>query len=141
MVWKKRYGRPYDISTHSNGYIPERHQIWNCLITNFKKVRTVVLTMKGVHIEYFDSVELAYYYQEGMNETYIQALNELDFQLTETKLMLEKQQRYRAQLEAEIKNHKETSHHLKSNFNDVNSFTNDYEIEINILKNRLNWIV
>ena len=36
---------------------------------NFKKVRTVVLTMKGVHIEYFDSVELAYYYQEGMNET------------------------------------------------------------------------
>ena len=36
---------------------------------SFNKVQTVVLTMKGVHIEYFDSVELSYYYQEEMNET------------------------------------------------------------------------
>ncbi len=35
----------------------------------FKKVQTIVLTMKGVHIEYFDSVELAHYYQEEMSET------------------------------------------------------------------------
>jgi hypothetical protein len=35
----------------------------------FKKVQTIVLTMKGVHIEYVDSVELAHYYQEEMSET------------------------------------------------------------------------
>ena len=36
---------------------------------SFNKVQTVVLTMKGVHIEYFDSVQLSYYYHEEMSET------------------------------------------------------------------------
>jgi DNA repair exonuclease SbcCD ATPase subunit len=75
-----------------------------------------------------------------VNETYIQAVNELDFQLTETQQMLELQQKYRAQLEAEVKNHKETSNHLKSNFNEVNSYTSDYENEIAKFANQKGFI-
>jgi len=78
--------------------------------------------------------------QEVINETYIQAVNELDFQLTETQQMLENQQKYRAQLDAEIKNHKETSNHLKFNFHEVNSYTSDYEIEIANFANQKGFI-
>lgn len=67
---------------------------------------------------------------KNTNETYIQALNELDFQETETKQILEHQQSYRAELEALIKGHKETINHLRVNFNEINSYTSDYEAQL-----------
>ena len=78
--------------------------------------------------------------KDNVNDTYIQALNELDFQLSETKQTLEKQRKFRAKLEAEIKNHKETLKHLKSNFNEINTFTSDYEIEIANYANQKGYI-
>lgn len=67
--------------------------------------------------------------QSNSNETYIQALNELDFQLNETKQMLEKQKKYRASLKASIKNEKEKINRLRVKYNEINMLANDYEVE------------
>lgn len=68
--------------------------------------------------------------KDKKNESYIQALNELDFQMSETTLMLDKQRQARADLEASLKNHKETLRQLRVNYNEINTFTSDFEQEL-----------
>ena len=65
-----------------------------------------------------------------VNETYIQALNELDFQLSETKQMLSKELKKKAELQSSIKGHKETLHHLRANLREISNYSSDYEIKL-----------
>ncbi|PKG93316.1 AAA family ATPase [Paraglaciecola sp. MB-3u-78] len=74
------------------------------------------------------------------NESYIQALNELDFQMSETKLMMSKQRTTRAELEASLKNHKETLQQLRINYNEINSFSSDFEQQIASYANQKGFI-
>lgn len=68
--------------------------------------------------------------EEKSNETYIQALNELDFQFFETNQMLKKQEEDRAILDSSIKNHKKKLNQLRTKFNEINSYNSDYEASL-----------
>jgi hypothetical protein len=75
-----------------------------------------------------------------INDTYIQALNELGFQLSETKQMLKKQFQQKAHLQSSIKNHKETLHHLRSNLREVSNYSSDYEVQLTELAKNKGYI-
>lgn len=75
-----------------------------------------------------------------INETYIQALNELDFQLSETKQMRSKELKKKAELQSSIKGHKETLHHLRANLREVSNYSSDYEIKLTELAKEKGYI-
>ncbi|MBN8238939.1 AAA family ATPase [Marinobacter hydrocarbonoclasticus] len=64
------------------------------------------------------------------DHTYIQSLNELDFQISETSQVLESIQLSRSKFELEIKNSKRLLKSLRSKFSRINRFTSDYEKKI-----------
>lgn len=77
---------------------------------------------------------------ERTNETYIQALNELDFQLTETTQVLAKRTLETVTIESTLSSLNETIIRLKDNLREINSYSNDYEVTLSQLASEKGFI-
>ena len=65
-----------------------------------------------------------------INESYIQSINELNFQRNETRRMIDLQLTEQVKLTASLKRINEENYRNKIKFNELNSFASDYEVEI-----------
>jgi ribosomal protein S8 len=75
-----------------------------------------------------------------VNESYIQALNELDFQRNETRRIIDIQSTERVKLIASSNRVKEHSIRTKAKFNELNIFSSDYEVLITKAANEKGFI-
>jgi len=77
---------------------------------------------------------------DDFDYTYIQALNEIDFQISETAQILEMTRLSRSRLEEEIKGYKRNISRLRSEFNKLNSYTSDYQKRISTLSEKRGFV-
>lgn len=62
------------------------------------------------------------------DDSYIQSLNELDFQISETSTLIKIHSEKKQELTSILMSHSESLSRLRARFNEISSFTNDYEI-------------
>lgn len=71
--------------------------------------------------------------EQVINESYIQALNELDFQKKESSKILNKYIDEKSEISVMLKNEYNEINRLKSEFNEINSFTSEFEARLTML--------
>jgi DNA repair exonuclease SbcCD ATPase subunit len=68
-----------------------------------------------------------------INESYVQALNELDFQKKESSKILNKYIDEKSELSVMLKNEYNEINRFKNEFNEINSFTSEFEAKLTML--------
>lgn len=76
----------------------------------------------------------------AVNESYIQAMNELDFQQSETTIIIKKQKDESIHLSSKLVSLKEELKRLRSAFNELNTYTDDYELSLSNLSSNKGFI-
>lgn len=77
---------------------------------------------------------------DAINESYIQAMNELDFQYSETTNIIKKQKEEKIALSSKLRSLKDNLERLRSSFNELNTYTDDYELSLTNLASRKGFI-
>jgi hypothetical protein len=71
--------------------------------------------------------------EQVINESYIQALNELDFQKKESSKLLNKYIDEKSQISVMLKNEYNEINRFKNEFNEINSYTSEFEAKLTTL--------